>query len=68
MMIGYWTMILPFFYLWDSVCHSIHTPAISGILTSTRIENETEVSFFNRELYEAFKTNPEVMLALNVIK
>jgi hypothetical protein len=26
-------------------------------------ENETEVSFFNRELYEAFKANPEVGLA-----
>lgn len=23
-------------------------------------ENETEVSFFNMELYEAFKANPEV--------
>lgn len=25
-------------------------------------ENETEVSFFNRELYEAFKQHPEVSL------
>lgn len=23
-------------------------------------ENETEISFFNRELYEAFKKDPEV--------
>ena len=29
-----------------------------------KIENETEVSFFNRELYEAFQANPEVPLAL----
>jgi hypothetical protein len=27
------------------------------------LENETEVSFFSRELYEAFKANPEVGLA-----
>lgn len=25
-------------------------------------ENETELSFFNREAYEAFKRNPEVSL------
>jgi len=31
----------------------------SAILSSLGFENETEVSFFNRELYEAFKTNPE---------
>jgi len=31
----------------------------SAILSSLGFENETEVSFFNRELYEAFKRNPE---------
>jgi len=31
----------------------------SAVLSSLGFENETEVSFFNRELYEAFKTNPE---------
>jgi len=30
----------------------------SAILASLGFENETEVSFFNRELYEAFKMNP----------
>jgi hypothetical protein len=33
-------------------------------LTIRILENETEVSFFNRELYEAFKINPEVRLFL----
>ncbi|VDB88616.1 unnamed protein product [Peniophora sp. CBMAI 1063] len=31
----------------------------SKILADIGFENETEVSFFNRELYEAFKKNPE---------
>ncbi|ELU44738.1 hypothetical protein AG1IA_01219 [Rhizoctonia solani AG-1 IA] len=30
----------------------------SAILASLGFENETEVSFFNRELYEAFKKDP----------
>jgi len=29
------------------------------VLIDIGFENETEVSFFNRKLYEAFKTNPE---------
>ena len=33
-------------------------------LCSRIAENETEVSFFNRELYEAFKVNPEVCSTL----
>ncbi|KDN51740.1 hypothetical protein RSAG8_00288, partial [Rhizoctonia solani AG-8 WAC10335] len=32
----------------------------SAILASLGFENETEVSFFNRELYEAFKKDPTV--------
>jgi len=31
----------------------------SKILADIGFENETEVSFFNRALYDAFKTNPE---------
>jgi len=31
----------------------------SAILASLGFENETEASFFNRELYGAFKANPE---------
>ncbi|KAI0693902.1 hypothetical protein BC835DRAFT_1351915 [Cytidiella melzeri] len=31
----------------------------SQSLAEVGFENETEVSFFNRELYEAFKKNPE---------
>jgi len=31
----------------------------SAILASLGFENETEVSFFNGELYQAFKANPE---------
>ncbi|KAF8321810.1 hypothetical protein DL93DRAFT_2210210 [Clavulina sp. PMI_390] len=31
----------------------------AATLASLGFENETEVSFFNRELYEAFKINPE---------
>ncbi|KAK7472581.1 hypothetical protein VKT23_000694 [Stygiomarasmius scandens] len=31
----------------------------SKTLADVGFENETEVSFFNRELYEAFKQNPE---------
>jgi hypothetical protein len=29
-------------------------------LTSQGIENETEISYFNRELYTAFKQNPNI--------
>ena len=29
-------------------------------------ENETEVSFFNRDLYEKFKLNPEVRFTVSV--
>jgi len=32
----------------------------SKILTELGFENETEVSLFNRELYDQFKLNPEV--------
>jgi len=32
-------------------------------LASLGFENETEVSFFNRELYDAFKANPETKWA-----
>ncbi|KAK7693066.1 hypothetical protein QCA50_002631 [Cerrena zonata] len=32
----------------------------SKILADLGFENETEVSFFNRQLYETFKTNPEI--------
>jgi len=28
-------------------------------LANLGIENETEISFFNKEAYDAFKTNPE---------
>jgi len=31
----------------------------SVILSSIGLENEAELSFFNRELYEAFKIDPE---------
>jgi len=31
----------------------------SKLLMDVGFENETEVSFFNMELYQAFKTNPE---------
>ncbi|KZV91599.1 hypothetical protein EXIGLDRAFT_648058 [Exidia glandulosa HHB12029] len=31
-----------------------------AILQTLGLENESEVSFFNRELYEEFKKNPEV--------
>jgi len=31
----------------------------SKLLVDVGFENETEVSLFNRELYEAFKANPE---------
>jgi len=31
----------------------------SRLLVDIGFENETEVSFFNRELYEVFKANPE---------
>jgi len=31
----------------------------SKLLVNVGFENETEVSFFNLELYEAFKVNPE---------
>ncbi|ORY89391.1 hypothetical protein BCR35DRAFT_329323 [Leucosporidium creatinivorum] len=31
----------------------------SATLASLGIENETEISFFQRELYEAFKLNPQ---------
>lgn len=31
----------------------------SKLLVDIGFENETEVSFFNRELFEAFKANPE---------
>ncbi|KAG0296324.1 hypothetical protein BGZ96_009723 [Linnemannia gamsii] len=30
------------------------------ILASRGIENETEISIFNRELYESFKKNPDI--------
>ncbi|KAF0388162.1 eukaryotic protein [Gigaspora margarita] len=30
-------------------------------LSSCNIENETELSFFNREAYEAYKSHPDVM-------
>ncbi|KAF9148069.1 hypothetical protein BG015_010232 [Linnemannia schmuckeri] len=30
------------------------------ILANRGIENETEISIFNRELYEAFKKNPDI--------
>ncbi|KAF9110017.1 hypothetical protein BGX27_006878 [Mortierella sp. AM989] len=30
------------------------------VLISHGIENETEISIFNRELYEAFKKNPDI--------
>ncbi|KAG9069792.1 hypothetical protein KI688_009117 [Linnemannia hyalina] len=30
------------------------------ILTNRGIENETEISIFNRELYEAFKQHPDI--------
>ena len=32
---------------------------------SSSIENETEVSFFNRDLYEAFKLDPQVFFPLH---
>ncbi|KAF8682150.1 hypothetical protein RHS04_02360 [Rhizoctonia solani] len=35
----------------------------SAILASLGFENETEVSFFNRELYEAFKKDPTVSIS-----
>lgn len=33
---------------------------VTVVLTFAFPENETEISFFNRELYEQFKRNPEV--------
>lgn len=35
-------------------------PGESGSGANARPENETEVSFFNRELYTQFKANPKV--------
>ncbi|WVF66332.1 hypothetical protein IAT40_001072 [Kwoniella sp. CBS 6097] len=32
----------------------------AAILKDIGAENETEISFFNREAYEAFKANPEI--------
>jgi len=31
----------------------------NAVLSALGVENETELSFFNRQLYEEFKTNPE---------
>jgi len=31
----------------------------SSPLSDCGLENETEVSFFNREMYETFKSNPQ---------
>jgi hypothetical protein len=39
-------------------CH--FSRMIGVIANKWHVENETEVSFFNRELYEKFKLNPEV--------
>ena len=40
---------------------SCHFSNMVGVITNRwHVENETEVSFFNRELYEKFKLNPEV--------
>ncbi|OCF33131.1 hypothetical protein I316_05176 [Kwoniella heveanensis BCC8398] len=32
----------------------------TAILKDIGAENETEISFFNREAYESFKANPEI--------
>ncbi|CDZ96467.1 Uncharacterized conserved protein [Phaffia rhodozyma] len=41
----------------------ILSPGTEATLASYGIENETELSFFNREEYEAFKLNPELKWA-----
>jgi hypothetical protein len=43
-----------------------HLAQFAKNLLLTRIENEAEVSFFNLELYEAFKANPEVTFVFNL--
>lgn len=46
----------------DSVCNSTPIPASHQVHAAP--ENETEASFFNRELYDAFKDNPKVLIVL----
>lgn len=44
-----------------SASHLIRHRSVPESQSSTSItENETEVSFFNRELYDAFKLDPKV--------
>lgn len=54
-------MIIVFWPIWDLV----HAPLRLWFkISRTTTENETEVSFFNRQAYEQFKMNPQVSTAV----
>lgn len=57
---GSWTTIALPWRLWASVCTFSNISIVPLALTPLGLaENETEISFFQRELYEAFKLNPQ---------